>query len=122
MEEEYRASTLHPDSNAPEPSGEAQPTRQRKRYRVKDDFLLREIAGEAILVPVGKSAEQLNGMLSLNGTFCFLWKLFQEPRTIQEAVLAAAEQYDGAAEQMERDITDFVGESLRQGFMNEEDM
>ena len=35
---------------------------------VKLDFVLREIAGETLLVPAGKTALDLNGMLTLNET------------------------------------------------------
>ena len=41
---------------------------------VKLDFVLREIAGETLLVPAGKTALDLNGMLTLNETGAALWR------------------------------------------------
>lgn len=92
-----------------------------KRYQANDNYILREIAGESILVPVGEGAEQLNGMLTLNETFRFLWEIFQEPRTIQEAIAAATEQFDGEENRIEKDIRDYVEASLHYGFLKEED-
>lgn len=43
-----------------------------KRYCTNEDYILREIAGETILVPTGASADHFNGMLTLNETSRFL--------------------------------------------------
>lgn len=47
---------------------------------VKLDFVLREIAGETLLVPAGKTALDLNGMLTLNETGAALWRMLPEAR------------------------------------------
>lgn len=90
---------------------------EEKRYRTNPDFLLREIAGDAILVPVGDSAAQFNGMISVNETFRFLWELFQEPHTVGEAVEAAAKEFDGAPAVIEEDIRAYVSESIQYGIL-----
>lgn len=88
-----------------------------KRYRTNPDFLLREIAGDAILVPVGDSAAQFNGMISVNETFRFLWELFQEPHTVGEAVEAATKEFDGEPEAIEEDVRAYVKESIQYGML-----
>lgn len=91
-----------------------------KRYKTSNEYLLRKVAGEYILVPVGAGVNQLNGMLTLNETFQFIWTQFQEPRSIAEVVTAAKEMYEDKDGAMERDIRQFVEESLRYGFLKEE--
>lgn len=86
-------------------------------YKVSSDYLLREIAGEYVLIPVGGGAEQLNGMLTLNETFQFIWNQFQESHTIEEVVLAARQEYNDDSGLMERHICGFVEESLHYGFL-----
>lgn len=90
-----------------------------KLYKTSDDYLLREIAGESILIPIG-GAVQLNGILTLNETFTFLWKQFQEAHTIQDVVLRAEEEYE-SAEEVEDDICRFVEACLQYGFLKEEE-
>ena len=51
-----------------------------------EDFILREIAGEAVLVPVGENTELSNSIISLNETSVFLWKLFDHPVTYDEVL------------------------------------
>lgn len=90
-----------------------------KLYISNEDYLLREIAGEFVLVPVGGGAEQLNGMLGLNETFQFIWNQFQKPHTIYDVVLAAKAQFSDSKETIEKDINDYVKECLQYGFLKE---
>ena len=43
--------------------------------KIKREFVLREIAGDILLVPVGKTALDLNGMLTLNEVGAEIWKM-----------------------------------------------
>ena len=45
--------------------------------RIKKKFVLREIAGEYVLVPVGEAARELNGIVTVNELGAFLWNLLQ---------------------------------------------
>lgn len=38
------------------------------------EFVLREIAGQAVLVPFGDNAIDFNGLITLNETAKFMWK------------------------------------------------
>lgn len=44
------------------------------KYKIKDQFLLKNIAGENIVVARGPSALQFGGILVLNDTCAVLWK------------------------------------------------
>lgn len=46
--------------------------------KIKEDFVLQEIAGEYIVVPIAKEADRLNGIIKLNKAGAFLWKLLAE--------------------------------------------
>ncbi|MDD3185467.1 MAG: PqqD family protein [Anaerostipes sp.] len=93
-----------------------------KLYKTNEDFLLREIAGEYILVPVGNGAQQLNGMLTLNDTFRFVWEQFKEARTIEDVVKRTEQEYDAEKGRIEQDVCQFVRECLEYGFMKEEEL
>lgn len=83
-------------------------TLQSKRYKANPDFLLREIGGEAVLVPLGDVGVFENTMLSLNETCAFLWKVFQFPKTAQEAIDEAKEAYEGDASEIEQGVLNFI--------------
>ena len=40
--------------------------------KIKDGFMIREVAGSYVVVPVGKRADEFNGMVHWNETGSFL--------------------------------------------------
>lgn len=94
---------------------------KKKRYCTNEDYIIREIAGETILVPTGAHADHFNGMLTLNETSRFLWEFFRSPHTLEETVAAAQERYDDDTRSLESDIYDFMHESVMLGFLKEEE-
>ena len=89
-------------------------------FKANPDFLLREVAGEAVLVPVGEAGIFENSVISLNETCSFLWKLFQQPRTEEEVLAEARKEYSDPDGEMEQGIKDFIKEYLKYGLLKEE--
>ncbi len=46
--------------------------------KIKNGFVLREVAGTPVVLPVGQAAVDLSGMLSLNNSGVLLWKALEE--------------------------------------------
>lgn len=93
---------------------------QDKRYKANPDFLLREIGGEAVLVPLGDVGIFENTMLSLNETCAFLWKVFQSPKTAQEAIDEAKAAYEGDASEIEQGVLSFIRDYAKYKLLLEE--
>lgn len=93
---------------------------ENKRYKANPNFILREIGGEAVLVPIGDAGVFENTMLSLNETCVFLWKFFQTPKTAQEAIDEAKKIYDDPGEEIERGVNSFINDYLRYRLLTEE--
>ena len=91
-----------------------------RRFKANPDFLLREVGGEAVLVPIGEAGVFENSVISLNETCSFLWKFFQEPRSQEEAIAEARKEYSDPEGEMEQGIKDFIREYLRYGLLREE--
>ena len=91
-----------------------------KKYRANPDFLLREVAGEAVLIPVGEAGVFENSVISLNDTCSFLWKLFQEPRTEEEVIAEAKKEYSDTDGELEQGIRSFIEEYVKYGLLKEE--
>ncbi|MCD7796790.1 MAG: PqqD family protein, partial [Clostridiales bacterium] len=62
--------------------------------KIKKGFAKREIAGSNIVVPVGKTSLDFNGMITLNDTASFIWDCFGEDITVAEAVKKVVVEYD----------------------------
>ncbi len=77
--------------------------------KIKSGFLLRDVAGCKIAVPVGKRTADFNGMINLNGTGAFLWKQLEQGATEDELTAALLEQYEDVDEPTAREsVRSFV--------------
>ncbi|HJA32871.1 MAG TPA: PqqD family protein [Candidatus Mediterraneibacter merdigallinarum] len=91
-----------------------------RMFKANPDFLLRNVAGEAVLVPVGEAGIFENSVISLNETCRFLWQLFQQPRTMEDVIAEAKKEYSDPDGEMEQGIKDFIREYLQYGLLKEE--
>lgn len=87
------------------------------RYQANSNFILREIGGEAVLVPLTDAGVLENSVLSLNDTCRFLWTLFQTPKTPMEAVLEAQKEYEGPREEIQQGVYKFIEDFLQYGLL-----
>ena len=76
--------------------------------KIEKEFILREIAGDYLLVPVGKAASEFNGMININETGAFLFKLLQEDVSIEQLVEALCQEYEVDQRQAKEDVDSFV--------------
>lgn len=83
--------------------------RKGRPHELKLDFVLREIAGETLLVPAGKTALDLNGMLTLNETGAALWRMLPEAADAEALTQGLLQEFEGApAEQVRADVEEFL--------------
>lgn len=76
--------------------------------KVSKEFILREIAGENILVPIGTAAANFNGLISMNGVGRFIFDLLAEEHTAQELADHICEEYDVPKETAFKDVEEFL--------------
>lgn len=76
---------------------------------IKKELIKREIAGDVILVPVGKSVYDANGLFVLNELAAFIWDLLPNVDTEAEITKAVLEAYDVSEETATQDVADFLG-------------
>lgn len=76
--------------------------------KIKDGFMLRQIAGSYVVIAYGKNAVDFNGMISLNDTGAFLWKKISEGRTRDELVSDLLEEYSVDKSVAQKDVDAFL--------------
>ncbi len=62
--------------------------------KIKEGFLLRNIAGSNIVVPVGAASVDFNGMITLNDSGAFLWKELEKGGDEETLTAALLREYD----------------------------
>ena len=80
---------------------------------IKKELIKREIAGDTILVPVGKTIYDSNGLFVMNELGSFIWDLLPNVETEEEILQAVLAEYEVSQEEAAKDIAEFMGK-LRQ--------
>lgn len=62
--------------------------------KIKDGFILRKIAGEDIVVPIGNNIADFNGVIRLNESAGFLWKTLQEEISKEDLISSLIKEYE----------------------------
>lgn len=87
--------------------------------KIKDSFILRNVAGSNVVLPMGASSSKFSGMLSLNETGVFLWENLKNEITEEDLVNAMLAEYNVASEQAKEDVKEFL-KTLRSAGVLEE--
>ena len=89
--------------------------------RAAKDYIMREIAGETILIPSGASAQKFNGLITINELGTFIWNLLSEPTSLDAVTVRITEEYDVDAETARADAQAFLDELRKVGALEETD-
>lgn len=76
--------------------------------KIKDGFILREVAGSFIVVAVGEAVKEFNGIINLNETGAVLWKTLEKGATKEQLVKALLAEYDVDEATAEKDVSAFI--------------
>lgn len=76
--------------------------------RIKGEYVLREIAGEFILVPIGNTAMEMNGMITLNEVGVFIWNKLKGECTREELLREILECFEIDEEHAGSDLDEFL--------------
>lgn len=87
--------------------------------KIKSDFMLREVAGYYVVVPVGSGALDFNGVINLNESGATLWKAMENDVTEDELVAVLTEEYEVDADRARCDVAAFV-KKMKEGKLIEE--
>lgn len=75
---------------------------------IKKELLKRDIAGETILVPVGKTVYDSHGLFALNELGGFLWDLLPGAQSEDDLIKAVLAEYEVAEAVARQDIAEFL--------------
>ena len=82
--------------------------------KIKKHFVLHEVAEEHHIVgPVAEEGQRLNGIITLNGTGAFLWKVLEEQERTEDGLINALISEYGVDESIARNDVKAFLEELR---------
>ena len=88
---------------------------ENKKYSIRQGYVVREIAGEFIAVPVDSSCG--TNIIILNPVSKFLWEELQNEKSFDELLGAMLKNYEVSKEEAEDYLKDFIMQLIENGLM-----
>ena len=77
--------------------------------KISKEFMLREIAGEYIVVPTGQAVFQFTGLITVNEVGAFLWSLLQKQEcTLEYLTQMLCQEYEVEEQCGKKDVSEFL--------------
>lgn len=86
-------------------------------YYPSSGFVMREIAGEILLIPVGEQTKTFNGMINLSETGAFIWKHLDGKRTARDIATLLADECGEHVDNILSDVEEFLAKAFEKGML-----
>jgi hypothetical protein len=83
----------------------------------REDFLLQNVGGQDLLVPIGAKVMDMNALITLNATGRRVWELLAEDRSVEYLVAQVVEEFDVDLERARADVQAFLDDLGRLGLL-----
>lgn len=87
--------------------------------KIKDGFVLRDVAGKAVVIAVGEASKSFHGMINLNATGRVIWQGVSDGLTEDEIADRMTKEFDVDAETAKRDVHNMILKMQDAGVMTE---
>lgn len=78
--------------------------------KIKEGYILRKIANSDMVIPIGNNIANFNGIITLNESAAFLWRLLTIESEISLMVEALMQEYSIAEELAYKDVNCFLAQ------------
>lgn len=85
--------------------------------KIKKELITRNIAGDTILVPVGKTVYDANGLFVLSDVAAFVWERLPGAESKEELLEAILVEYEVSREQAKEDLDEFLDQLTEMGIL-----
>ncbi len=83
--------------------------------KIKTGFVLRKVADNWVVLPVGQASVNLNGMLSLNESGVLLWQQLEKGSDRTALIDLLISQYEVAHDEASADVDSFIAVLMKAG-------
>ncbi len=88
--------------------------------KINENFVLKTIAGEAVVMPVGEAVSKVNGMIKLNPTAEVIWKALEKETDFESVINEVKANCNGVDEAvLSDDVAAFIEKLRKLGILDE---
>lgn len=82
-----------------------------------EGYILRQVADEYILVPCGKTAEEVNEVVTLSETAAFIYEHAEEVADAEEMIQLVGKEYQVNTDMVREDVIDVLQYMQKKGYL-----
>ena len=90
------------------------------KYRIKEDYVLRDIVDECMIVPIKGSCTNSSGFIALNETGKLIMRAIEKGAQESEIIDILCEEYSVSRETAAADAAEFIEKFLGMGIITKE--
>ena len=87
--------------------------------KIKGEFVMREIAGDILLIPVGQMALKMNAMITLDPVAALIWEAIGQGDDRASILKQILDRFDVTEETASKDLDDFLEQMRRLDLLDE---
>lgn len=84
---------------------------------IKNGFVLREVAGKAIVIAVGEASKTFHGIINLNGTGKDIWQGVADGKSAEQIAQKLMEDYEVDYEKAKEDTENIIAQMWDAGIL-----
>ena len=88
--------------------------------KLDKEFVLREIAGDYIIIPTGKTVLEFNGLITVNEVGVFIWNMLKDEVTMDDIVAKIVEEYEVEDSVARADAQEFIDKLVEGGILEKD--
>ena len=85
--------------------------------KIKQNFVLRNIANEFVLIPIMDDSKSFNGIITVNETGAYIWEKLNLGLEFDEIVHNLLNEYDVDATKAKENTKEFIDELVKLGIV-----
>lgn len=83
--------------------------------KIKDDYVLRNVADSWVVLPLAEEMLDFNGMLTLNNSAVLLWRALEQGSDREALATLLTEKYEISRHQALADVDEFIHKLVQVG-------
>lgn len=87
--------------------------------RIKDGFVMRDVAGSKVVLPIGERQEEINGIITFNDTGAEIFNMLNGTYTVEEIIEKLAKDYETSYDVVKADVMNLIEKMRSQGLIEE---
>ena len=87
--------------------------------KIKDGFIMKDVAGSKVVLPLGERQFDVNGIITFNDVGAEVFNMLDGTNSVEEIATKIAKDYDVSYEMVEADVNELIEKMRANGLIED---